>query len=167
MSRFFVLLIAIFLLFLATSCNNSFVKKIIIAGEIIYVDRDGERCNKLPNWVKKLPIKSGKIYAIGFSMPDTNPNCSLEIAKRKAIIELSKTVETIIKIDSQKIDEFIRVNKNGKATNIENTVVLKHSIKVDVLKIVSGGVFEEIFYDNCNYSGRGEKSHFVLISLSK
>ncbi|MBN2694687.1 hypothetical protein JXR93_08495 [bacterium] len=149
-----------------TSCGNSFTER-VINGKTVYVDRNGNICNKLPKWVEKLPIKSGKIYAIGFSMPDTIATRSLEIAKRKAIIELSKTVETIIKIDSTKLDEFVRVKNGANAVNKESITTINYSVRADVVKIVSGGIFEEVFYDNCNLSGRGENAHFVLISLSK
>lgn len=130
------------------------------------VDQDGNPCNKAPKWVKKLPSKKGHIMAVGFAMADTHPEYSANAAKKKARLELSKTIETKMNVDSQIIDEYIR-KKGLDAETTNRTTVIRDIVKEKTTRIVKGSKIEAVYRDNCNAMGRGEDAHFALASLPK
>ncbi|MBN2693139.1 LPP20 family lipoprotein [bacterium] len=158
MKKLALMILIISFIPLFTSCGSS---------SRSFVDRWGAKCNKMPKWVTKLPKKKGMIHAVGFAMPDPYPERSLEAAQTKARLELSKTLETQIKVDSQTVDEFIRTKEGEGAQNIDRTTVIRSLIKEQATKIVTGSKIEETFYDNCNFANRGEGAYFVLASLPK
>ena len=130
------------------------------------VDRMGVACNKVPHWVKKLPKKSNMIYAVGFAMPDTFPERSLSAAKMSARLELARTIETKIDVDTQMVDVYVKklgIEGDDKA----RTTVIRNLIKEKATKMVKNSKIEQIFYDNCNLNQRGEGAHYVLASVPR
>ena len=130
------------------------------------IDRNGNPCNPVPNWVKTLPKSKHIIYAVGFAMPDTFPERSLKAAKMTARLELAKTIETKISVDSQIVDSYMK--KLGiKNTEKARTTVMRNIIKEKATKMIRNSKIEKIFYDNCNLNGRGEGAHYVLASVPR
>ncbi len=130
------------------------------------VDRMGVACNKVPYWVKKLPKAKNMIYAVGFAMPDTFPERSLSAAKMSARLELSRTIETKIDVDTQMVDVFVK--KLGvEGDNKARTTVIRNLIKEKATKMVKNSKVEQVFYDNCNLNQRGEGAHYVLASVPR
>jgi len=141
-------------IFLGISCSSS--SKM--------VDRFGVTCNKVPAWAKVLPKQEGKIYAVGFAMPDTFPERSLAASKMSARLELSRTIQTKIDVDTQMVDSYMK--ENG-INNKSRTTVIRNIIKEKATKVVNNSKVEQVFYDNCNLNQRGENSHYVLVSVPK
>ena len=156
MKKFFISLVILTIFLGISSCTSS----------SRMVDRFGVKCNKVPSWAKKLPKSSGKIYAVGFAMPDTFPERSLAAAKMAARLELSRSIQTKIDVDTQMVDTYIKtsgINNSEKS----RTTIIRNLIKEKATKIVNNSKVEQVFYDNCNLNQRGESSHYVLVSVPK
>ncbi len=131
-----------------------------------FVDRFGKKCNKVPKWATKLPKKSGMMYAVGFAMPDTYAERSLAAAEKKARLELARTIETKLQVNSQMIDEYIRKKGIDEQTTNRTTIVRDVVNEVST-RTVTGSKIEQVYYDNCDLMSRGEGSHYVLVSVPK
>jgi len=155
MKKIFITL-TFLIIFLGMSCS----------GNSKMVDRLGVKCNKVPAWAKYLPKQSGKIYAVGFAMPDTFPERSLAAAKTSARLELSRTIQTKIDVDTEMVDSYMKQNGIDEDSK-SRTTVIRNIIKEKATKIVNNSKVEEVFYDNCNLNQRGENSYYVLVSAPK
>lgn len=154
--KILLIFISLFAMLTISSCG----------GSSKMVDRMGVACNKVPYWVKNLPKKSNMIYAVGFAMPDTFPERSLSAAKMSARLELSRTIETKIDVDTQMVDTFVK--KLGvEGDNKARTTVIRNLIKEKATKMVKNSKIEQVFYDNCNLNKRGDGAHYVLASVPR
>jgi hypothetical protein len=130
------------------------------------VDRFGVSCNKVPKWVKVLPKNKNMIYAVGFAMADTFPERSLAASKMSARLELARTIETKIDVDTQMVDSYMKTH-GVESSEKSRTTVIRNIIKEKATKMVTNSKIEEVFYDNCNLNQRGDGAHYVLASVPR
>jgi len=153
--KYLIFIFTIFGFMFISSCSSSQM-----------VDRYGVKCNPVPSWVKELPDSGSRIYAVGYAMPDTFPERSLEAAKLNARLELARTIQTKIKVDTRLVDMYIK--KNGIENNEKNrTTVIRNLVEEKAVKMVKNSKIEAVFYDNCNLNQRGEGAYYVLAYLSR
>jgi len=153
------ILLAILSVFLILTMNSC-------GGSSKMVDRFGVSCNNVPNWVKTLPSQNNMIYAVGFAMPDTFPERSLSAAKMTARLELARTIETKIDVDTQMVDIYMK-KLGAESDEKARTTVIRNLIKEKATKMVKNSKVEQVFYDNCNLNQRGEGAHYVLASVPR